>query len=633
MRLFPHPSLADTKIGGDPLQLSGSQQQSGKSRAQRLVSLLALAVVLGSTAIHWPSENAQFTYDDRNFVERNHSIRSLDGALSVFFGPFPPEQPERGLYRPLTNLSYALDYAIWGASARGFHIGNALIHAGIVLLVYALAFAYLPKLPFAVGVALAFSLHPVHADAVDSVAGRSELLCLFFSLGSLLCFLRALHLERDPKPASWWLGASAACQLLACLSKETGAVLPAILAVHALVFTAWPSAASAKQRIALSLRRIAPHTIVLALYCLLRVASLGRFGPDHSVLGDSDLATRIHTIGSVFAEYARLLVYPSSLHVDYFYQHDPGIQSSASPQSLLGWSLLVALVACASALLARELRRRGRPDAGGLALCAFALLFGFFLPVSHLIDFGALLAERFVFAPSLGFVLLLAVPLWQLLQRSSVAFRAFAVVLAIGLALVGALRSRTRAEQWRDEVRLWTVEAATTPEDPRVFVNLGAAQLRRGNFEAARPPLARALQLDPGHASALNNLAYADLQTGRLAEAAAHYQETLASRPEDAVAWNGLGVIAAREQDPVRAAFHFERATQINPNYATALLNLQAARGARDEARRFLAAQRLESASSSDASLLLRIAQACRAAGDQGCAQRSAEGAEAHAAR
>jgi hypothetical protein len=173
--------------------------QADSARRRGWLSLgIALSVALLCTAIHWPGDGAQFTYDDREFIERNASIRSPGAALGVFFAPFPPEQPERGLYRPLTNLSYAADYALWENRAQGFHLDNLFVHAGIVLLVYALALAYRPSPLFAGCVALAFALHPVHADAVDSVAGRSELLCLFFALGSLLCFLRALRAEAAP---------------------------------------------------------------------------------------------------------------------------------------------------------------------------------------------------------------------------------------------------------------------------------------------------------------------------------------------------------------------------------------------------------------------------------------------------
>ena len=595
-------------------------------RSARVAVAGTLALVLLSTAIHWPSADAHFSYDDRDFVERNQSIRSLAGAAGAFFSPFPAEQPERGLYRPLTNASYALDYAVWGPSAHGFHVTNVLLYAWVVIAVLALAYIYVPSLAFAGAVGLLFALHPVHSEAVDSVAGRSELLSLFFSLASLLLFLRSLRLASSATATA----ASAACLALACLSKESSAVLPAVLAVHALVFTAWPPYTTAARKLAACLRRVAPQLAVVAIYCALRIVSLGRFSPEQTVLGDAELSARLHTMGAVFAEYGRLLVYPRALHVDYFYQQDPGIALTASLQSTTGMALLCSLVATAVFLGVRELRRSGRPDFGSLALCAFAIAFGFFAPVSHLLDFGALLAERFLFAPSLGFVLLATLPCWWLLRRSGAPLRSAAALLLLGLSIAGALRSQARAQEWRDEVALWSQEATATPDDPRVLANLGAAHLRRGNYDAARRELARTLKLDPAHLSALNNLAFANLQTGRLHESAERYRQTIALDPRDFVAWNGLGVIAARRGEAARAAELFERAIAINPNYATARRNFEGARSAAQSARQFVESRRAAAQASDDPGLLDAVARACLAAGDASCAEAFAQRALAH---
>ena len=494
------------------------------------------------------------------------------------------------------------------------------IYALAVVAVFSLALAYVPSLLFAGGVALAFSLHPVHSEAVDSVAGRSELMCLIFSLASLLLFLRALR-----QSAPWAAFASACCMALACLSKETGAVLPGVFVVHALVFTRWEANTRAVRRVATCLRAIAPHATILVLYLLVRLASLGRFSPEHTVLGSGDIGTRVHTIGAVFAEYARLLVFPRDLHVDYFYQHDPGIQIAASTQSVLGGVLLVSLAACACWLFARALRRSGDPDLGGLCLCALALFFGFLLPVSHVIDFGALLAERFVFAPSLGFLLAIGLPAAAWLGRSGFAVRATAIGLAITLSIVAVQRSRERADEWRDELRLWSTEAEASPADPRVLANLGAAQLHHADYDGARGSLVRALEIDPGHVSALNNLAFANLQTDRLEEAAIRYRETLAIATDNFIAWNGLGVVATKQQDPARALRYFERAILLNPNYATAQRNLRAAREATGAAQRFLATHRERAGESGDPDLLARVAQACHATGDYSCAEQFAQ--------
>ena len=102
-------------------------------QARTAIALFVLGVLL-----HWPLGPADFVYDDVDFVVKNASIRSFDAAAAAIQAPFPPDQPERGLYRPLTTALYALEYALWGADPRGYHVFSSLLYGGLVVLVYAL---------------------------------------------------------------------------------------------------------------------------------------------------------------------------------------------------------------------------------------------------------------------------------------------------------------------------------------------------------------------------------------------------------------------------------------------------------------------------------------------------------------
>jgi len=135
--------------------------------------LLKTAILCVIVLPHLPAINARFTYDDREFVKRNAAVYSLNAAFAQFVNPFPPEQPERGLYRPLTAVSYALDCLLWGPGPQGFHISNILYYVMTIVFVWLLARTYFKTLTAAVLVSLLFGLHPVHCEVVDSIAGRS----------------------------------------------------------------------------------------------------------------------------------------------------------------------------------------------------------------------------------------------------------------------------------------------------------------------------------------------------------------------------------------------------------------------------------------------------------------------------
>ncbi|HAM52064.1 MAG TPA: hypothetical protein DCP92_15760, partial [Nitrospiraceae bacterium] len=83
------------------------------------VSLLTLAVYLPAL------RNNFVNWDDGDYVIDNLNIRSLDGALLKWacfgFGA--------GNWHPLTWLSHALDYAVWGLNPLGHHLTNIVLHA------------------------------------------------------------------------------------------------------------------------------------------------------------------------------------------------------------------------------------------------------------------------------------------------------------------------------------------------------------------------------------------------------------------------------------------------------------------------------------------------------------------------
>lgn len=542
-------------------------------RAALAMLLLAAAVLLP----HWPRERADFVYDDRDFIAANQSIRSPGEALAVLLAPFPPDSPVRGLYRPLTSLSYALDFQLGGGDARAFHRSNALLYLVVVALVFHLALVYGRGFGFALAFALLFAVHPVHCDAVDAIAGRSELLALLFSLLSLIAFLEARAADGRSRP---WLALSVGAYALACAAKETGVVLPAILAAHAWVLPLAP--ARDERRAGLIL--LAPFVGVLALYLVARFNALGSFAPAEPLLRGVPLEIRLHTLGSVFLEYLRLLVFPGVLETDFYYREQLGIAAGATVRSLCGLALLGAAGGALAWLLLRAGHARGRlsspmASAQALSACGLAIFLGFLFPVSHLLDFGALMAERFLFAPSTGFLLLVVLAGATALERGRASpglRRSVAVALVGALALAGALRSAARAAEWRDAVALWVAADRDLPNHPGIRANLAAARIARGELDAAAALLEESLVQHPDHPETLGNLGNLRMQQGRFEEARSAFERILVLDPGDFITWNNLGVLEIRRERPADALAFFRRSLELNPNFADARRNLDA---------------------------------------------------------
>ena len=181
--------------------------------------IIAGAVATVTFMVYLPSLQNGFVWDDGAYVLKNIFIRSLNLHLlkSAFTGFHASN------WHPLTWLSHALDYAIWGLDPLGHHLTNVILHALNTFLVVVLSVSLLeareiPPLPepaparggdegegekaeerftfhgsrftliTAAVTGLLFGLHPLHVESVAWVAERKDLLCAFFYLLTILTY-------------------------------------------------------------------------------------------------------------------------------------------------------------------------------------------------------------------------------------------------------------------------------------------------------------------------------------------------------------------------------------------------------------------------------------------------------------
>jgi arylsulfatase A-like enzyme len=195
-------------------------------------------------------------------------LQSPGDLVDLFRDPLMGGDP--GLYyRPLLHVSLAIDHALWGLWAPGYHLVDALLYGASALAVFGLALRLLPG-SAGVGalVALVFFLvHPVHATVVPVPARRPDMLCLLFMSLSLTAQIRAVEGGRI-RPSV----VSALLAVLALASKETAFVLPALAFLVALVISrdGAPSRRAAAAAIA-----ALPHACVAIGMLLIRYAVLG----------------------------------------------------------------------------------------------------------------------------------------------------------------------------------------------------------------------------------------------------------------------------------------------------------------------------------------------------------------------
>ena len=407
---------------------------------------LYLAVIACALVPYLPALWNGFAMDDLYIIVWNPLVHSVQGAWRAFGGPYWPPDLGGQMYRPLPLTTFAVDWAISHGHPVWFHAMNLLWHAGVAVIVTALAL----RSPSpdgrggqgvrsgALAAGLVFAVHPVHVEAVANVIGLAELM----SAAGVCLAVYAAVVRQD-------VLLSGAALVLGLLSKENAVVVPALIGWAWIV--GLPSRPTSRRMLAFA----ASWVVIAGAYLAVRSVVLQPYARLHAIapvfLGESALAGRLTAIAAL-GDVLRLLLVPLTLRVDYSPAERTIVRSLLDGRFVIG----LACLAVWAGLLVMAWRRQRRLEAYGLGWIAIA-----FLPVSNLLfSSGVLLAERTLYLPSVGLALAAGAALGRLpAQRLRVA-------LAL-IVLAGGIRSALRTPVWHDDFSVTQSILKDSPESYR----------------------------------------------------------------------------------------------------------------------------------------------------------------------
>ena len=444
-----------------------------------VVAIWAVAFVAYSNSF-----GNRLTYDSFHLVgdARVHEATSTNVGL-IWGKEYWYRTSTTGLYRPLTTFSFLFNYATLGngPNPAGYHWVNFGLHAANILLVYLLAFVLFRRLPLAAAIAALWGLHPITVEAVTNIAGRADLLAAAGVLGGLLCHIRAGD-SISPLRRAAWLAALIFAAALGIFSKENAITLPALMLVYDLAFRLHGKRPRAFQW------EVLPSYLAIALplllFFLLRARILGQIpivvNPfvENPLTGAGFWAARMTAI-KILAKYLCLLVWPAGLSADYSYNQIPIFNGRLD--SWETWKAVAALVIWIAVLLiAIPFWRRNRRVFFFIAFFAVTIL-----PTSNLVILiGSIMAERFLYLPSVGFAGCLAAAIYAASRRLAIRWppaRKAAPSILIAICLVFALRTWARNRDWFDDKTLWTHDVRVSPRSAKIHANLAEALWQEGN--------------------------------------------------------------------------------------------------------------------------------------------------------
>ena len=590
--------------------------------------LAALLIAIVTFAVFLPALRNEFVgWDDYELLVQNPRYRGLGwDQLRWMFTTF-----HTGHYQPLSWITFALDYLVWGMEPFGYHLTNIVLHAANGVLFYFIAFRLLslafskpsasPDLDLRAAAgfaALFFSIHPLRVESVAWATERRDVLSGVFFLATVLCYLQAVAVSNQTFYRRR-LVAAVAFYLLSLLSKASGVTLPVVL----LVLDVYP------------LRRLGPGNWFGAstlriwwekIPFLLLAAGAAVIAPLAQQDAGAVASLRVHGLVSRLAQSLYgLAFYPwkTILPIDLspFYEVPPNLNPFA-------WPFLLSGAVVAAITMGLFLLRRRLP--AGLASWVYYVVI--VAPVLGIVQSGRqMVADRYSYLSCLAWALLAGGGLYYYLRSRRGGQSPFSLATGGATAIIVVLGLLTwrQVDVWRDTDTLWKRVLAVTdrstfrsgtahhlvarflsnkgdldraiehlrlsieiePTDATTYTDLGAALARRGQIQEAIENLQQAVTLNPRLSLARFNLGNALALQGRFGEAAEQLETALRIKPDYAEAYNNLGKVLAAQGQLDRAIDLFRRAVQIQPDFAEAHQSLALAldeKGMKDEAIREL---------------------------------------------
>ena len=577
-----------------------------------LILLLSFILYANTLTHHYTQDDAIVIYDN---MYTTQGVSGIAGILKydTFKGFFKVEGKDKlvsgGRYRPLTLILFAIEWQLFSRPARDntgnikkdqdgqiiyegqpwiSHLMNIFWYAltGIVLyLVLLQLFKSTPntyKYFVALLAALFFIAHPIHTEAVANIKGRDEILALLGSLAALYYTLRAWH-EQKPSLTIW----AAVLFFLALLSKENTITFIAVIPLSLYFFT--------KAKTGDIVRQMLPLLASTVAFLLIRGAVLGwSLGePSMELMNNPFLklegnqyvhlsaGERLATILFTLGKYIQLLVFPHPLTHDY-YPRQVAIMSWGD------WQVLLSLAVYAG-LIIYAIKNWTKKDPISFGILYFLLTLSI---VSNIVfPVGTNMSERFMFMPSVGFCLIIAVLLYrlanQLAKPKLQTFKQLHTVLGISGFILFMYSAKTinRNFAWKDNFTLFRTDIVNSPNSAKLRNAMGGElstqsvyvhdeAKRQAMLLEAKTHLLEAIRIHPAYQDAYLLLGNVHNYLKEYDVAIKYYGDALRMKPNDANASRNLQItyreaglyFGEQKGDVQKSLRYLQKALEMDPN-------------------------------------------------------------------
>jgi len=540
----------------------------------KILLLLLILIIYGRTTGY------EFTLDDDLFIVNNPTVQKGIAGIGEAFSKGTLEHFKGSnfqIYRPATISLMCLEQQMFGSEPAGYHFMNILLYACIGWVLIRLISGLLPNLHpyYQALILLLFITHPIHTEVVASVKSQDEL------LGSLLCLL-SLHFMVNsyatPAKSRFSMTISVFIFFMALFAKESAFAFLAIFPITLFLLK--------NEKIKNTTLKTLPYLAVGLLFLFLRQLAIRESNIayetsklENILYAASNLSQQIGTKLEISFYFLKMMLAPYPMSWDYSFNQIP----------IMDWNETLPLLSLAAYAVIFSLGfyfMFKKPEIS-FGLAFFITLIA---PTANIFFLnGTSFGDRFLFLPSLGFIIAAVFLILSLLgshpEQISAAGRKSLLTISTLFLVVYAGISIDRTRDWKDNYSVFKSGAENSPNSSRTndglattYMNMaqetGDPAKRELYIDSAIIYYERSLSIFPENPKSAYGLAYIYSIRNKPDSAIKYYRQSLDAKPDYLFSLNNLGTLFANTGRFDSAYKYFIRSYDINQSDELVLTNL-----------------------------------------------------------
>jgi len=513
--------------------------------------------------------NNAFQFDDEHTIVNNLFIRDLKNIPEIFTNPNSFSSLPGKQARPLTTVSFAIDYWLDGGlkSTFYFHLTTFICHLILIFLLYLfykniLDLAYLHEWNeyIALYASILFGLHTANAETVNYICQRADILSTLTVVAGLVIYAYCLKCRK--------YGIYLLPVIAGLMMKESTTMFAPLLVFYIMFFEKKITFKEAfKVNNFLSVIRSALPALII---CFIAAILILKFTISSRSTGNISWLNYLMTQPFVILHYFLTFFLPFNLSADTDWT---AITNIFDDRLIVGIIFIVIMISTA---YKKSKAQKYLPISFGIIWFFVALL-----PTSSFFPFAEVMNDHRMFFPFVG--LTISVCWWsglfllkhqEKLKKNNL-LKTTIIIISISILIAHAYGTHNRNKVWHTAESLWYDVTIKSPHNGRGLMNYGITQMEKGNYNRALTYFERALEFTPYYSYLHINLGVLKAAMNQHEEAEKYFKNALSYDPNNPEAYYFYARWLRDRGRYDEAIIFLEKLIKISPahTYAPALLN------------------------------------------------------------